>query len=444
MPITMIPSHRVARWLLVNIRDLLDMLGLRKDHVTESIIYVVVISLLAVGCAWCVRRAVLFIARRIVKVRKTQMGERLLRDHVLTKCSHVITPLVILALLPFAFTTDSMMHTVCQRAILVYTILAFTVALCSLARFTFQHYNATRNTKGLPLDGILYTVRGILWGIAVICCIGVIVDKSPAYLLTGLGAFAAALMLIFKDSLLGFVATLQLAQNDMVRVGDWIVVPDTPADGYVLDVSLTRVKIQNWDYTIITLPPYRLVQGSMQNYRGMLEIGVRRVTATITFDFQSVSPLTPPQVDQIVAKLPQLQKYVAEQRKPGTPGYQPGVDVVNGSLDTNIGLWRAYMCQYILGSDYFSHDYQLLVHTTDASTEGLSVQLYCFTATNNWTAYDAISSILIEHAVAVAPLFGLRVYNAPSGHDVQTLHTRQVALHGSEVKAQDGEPQAKG
>lgn len=424
MTFLMIPSHRVARWLLVNIHAMLDVLGLRKDHVTESIIYVVVITALALVCAWCVRRLVLFVARRIVKVRKTQMGERLLHDHVLTKCSHVITPLVILALLPFAFTTDSAVHTVCKRAILVYTILAFTLAVSAVVKFTFQHYNATRNTKGLPLDGILYTVRGILWGVAVICCVAAIIDKSPAYLLTGLGAFAAALMLIFKDSILGFVASLQLSQNDMVRVGDWIVVPGTPADGYVLDVSLTRVKIQNWDYTIITLPPYRLVQGAMQNYRGMLDIGVRRVTATITFDFQSVKPIDAAQVDAIVKQLPQLERYVTEQRKPGTPRYLAGTDVVNGTIDTNIGLWRAYMCQYILGSPDFSHDYQLLVHTTDASPQGLQVQLYCFTATNAWTAYDAISSILIEHAVAVAAVFGLRVYNSPSGHDVNTLHTK--------------------
>lgn len=413
----MIPSHQVGRWLLVNIHQLLDLMGLRKDHVTESIIYVIFITLLALLVGWLVRQLVLAIARRIVKVRKTSMGERLLHDHVLSKCSHIIPPLVILALLPFAFTTDSVMHTVFKRCILVYTILTFTLAIGSIVKFTFQHYNATRNTKGLPIAGILYTIRGILWGIAFICCVSVIIDKSPAYLLTGLGAFAAALMLIFKDSILGFVAGIQLAQNDMVRIGDWINVPDTLANGYVLDISLTRVKVQNWDYTIVTLPPYKLVQGSFQNYRGMEDTGVRRITATVTFDYQSVRPLTPQEIDAVASKLPLLAPYVSEQRKPDAAAFKGGTDVVNGTIDTNIGLWRAYMCRYILTSPLFSHDYQLLVHTTEASHQGMTVQIYCFACTARWTEYDAIASILIEHAVAVAPTFGLSPYNSPSGVD---------------------------
>lgn len=169
-------------------------------------------------------------------------------------------------------------------------------------------------------------------------------------LLTGLGAFATVLMLVFKDSILGLVAGLQLSQNDMLRVGDWIVVPSTIANGIVIDVSLTAVKVQNFDNTIVTLPPYTLISTSFQNWRGMKDSGCRRILKSIIMDSDTVAPATPELIERIVKKYPIVKVYVEKLQSLGHPDYAQGLAVVNGTIDTNLGLFRAYMCQWLLNN----------------------------------------------------------------------------------------------
>lgn len=185
-----------------------------------------------------------------------------------------------MALLPIALDGEGRWAQVLDRAVYVYAIAMFGVAVTAVFSFVWVRYDQHENTKKLPLKGILNVAKGIVWGIVVIVAVSVMVDKSPAVLLTGLGAFAAALMLIFKDSILGFVAGIQLSQNDMLRVGDWIVVPSTIANGIVTDVTLSVVKVLNWDNTTVMLPPYTLVSTSFQNWRSMSDSGVRSSTAT--------------------------------------------------------------------------------------------------------------------------------------------------------------------
>lgn len=422
----LIPSHAVAQWLLSHIHHFLDMMGLRRDHVTESIIYVIVITVLALLLGWLVRKGVIFAARRYVIWSKSQIGKQLLHYHIFTKTTQIIPPLVVLALMPFAFTGETQALKVFYRIVVVYAVVMFTIALVTMARFFYHRYNDTRNPSNLPLDGIVNTVVIVLWVICAIVSASVLVGKSPAYLLTGLGAFAAALMLIFRDSLLGLVAGIQLSQNDMLHVGDWIMVPNTPADGTVLDVSLSRVKIQNFDNTIVTLPPYTLVSTSFQNYRGMTMSGARRITMTLLMDCDSVKPVEKADVQSLAQKLPLLQQFVTRlDGNGGKPEYLPGLDVVNGTIDTNLGLMRAYMCRYVLSNDQFSHTQQVLMRVLDPTPQGVPMQMYCFTATTEWTTFEAIRSALVEHAISVAPLFGLRVFNAPSGNDID-----EIMIHG--------------
>ena len=417
-----IPSHKFACWLLTNIDNLLDKLGLARDKTIEEIIYVAVIVGVAMLLGWIIRCGILWVARRMVRWHHTHIGDELLNQHVLSRCSHIIPPLVILGLLPFAFESKSTLLHICEVIVWIYTIMVITTAINTVLTFIWMRYNERENTKNLPLKGILNVGKGLVWIIAAIVIGSVLLGKSPAALLTGLGAFATVLMLIFKDSILGFVAGIQLSQNDMLRIGDWIVVPSTIANGIVVDMSLTAVKVQNWDNTIVTLPPYTLVSVSFQNWRGMSDSGYRLISRSVIFDVDSVKPATD-ELLQRVAALPGMADFLAKVKKSG-PFYDPGLAVVNGTAQTNLGLLRAYMCSYLLNHPLIGTDQQILVRIMTPDGNGMPLQIYCYTTTA-WTAYEAVQSEIFEHIAAVAPEFDLRLFNNPSGRDVKSLAPQQ-------------------
>lgn len=421
MIILAIPTHRVAQWLLSHVRDMLGHFGLGNDPDIEEIIYIALIVMIALAAGWLVRRAILFAAQKFVAVRHTDIGDELLRQHTLTRCSHIISPIVILGLIPFAFTADSSLLGIIEKCLYIYTTITIAIAINAVLTFVWMRYDATRNTRNLPIKGILNTCMGIVWIVVVIISGSILLNKSPIALLTGLGAFAAALMLIFKDPILGLVAGIQLSQNDMLHVGDWIVVPSTPANGIVTDVSLTAVKVQNFDNTIVTLPPYTLVSTSFQNWRGMTESGCRRIARSVTFESESVVEIDKDKVDALVAKFPLLKPWVDKTAEAGKPDFDPGQTTINGTINTNLGLFRAYMCAYIINSDAFNHNSQVLVRIMDPTANGYPLQIWCFTATTAWTAYEAIQSALFEHIAVVAPQFNLKIYNNSSVLDTMTV-----------------------
>ncbi|MDE5828932.1 MAG: mechanosensitive ion channel family protein [Duncaniella sp.] len=412
-----IPTHTVAVWLLESIYKILDWFGLRHDKTTEEIIYVAVIVLLALAIGWLLKLAIVWLVRKIIAVKRPNTAALLTQYHVFTRTSRVIPPLVILTLLPFAFTKTSTLLDIAERLVWCYTIIVFTIAVTSIVTMVWVGYNNKRNTRNLPLNGVLNTIVGVLWIITAIVVVSVLINKSPAMLLTGLGAFAAALMLVFKDSILGFVAGIQLSQNDMLRVGDWIVVPSTIANGIVIDVSLSAVKVQNWDNTIVTLPPYTLISTSFQNWRGMTQSGCRQIARSILVDTNSITPVSDETTDQLVTRYPLLKPWVDKTRAAGHNTFDPGLATVNGSLETNLGLLRAYLCAYLLDSAAIDHNQQILVRTMAPTAQGIPLQIWAFTATTAWTAYEAIQSALFEHIVAIAPDFGLEIYNEESGKD---------------------------
>lgn len=419
---SIIPSHQVAAWLLTHIRSLLNHLGLEHRAELEEVIYVTVIVVFALALGWAVRRLILWVTRKIVHWRHTSIGNALLNEHILQRCSHVIPPLVILGLLPFAFDHRSLLLHIFRISIVVYMIITITVAINTIIRFVWERYNERENTKNLPLGGILNICTGVVWVISVIVIGSVILDKSPMALLTGLGAFAAALMLIFKDSILGFVAGVQLSQNDMLRIGDWIVVPSTIANGIVIDMSLSAVKVQNWDNTIVTLPPYTLISTSFQNWRGMSDSGYRLISRNVIFDVDSVAPCTDDLIDR-VKTMDGMEAFINKVKSSGQ-FYDPGLATVNGTTQTNLGLLRAYMCEYLLHHPLIGTDQQILVRVMSPDGNGYPLQIYCYTTTA-WTAYEAVQSEIFEHIAVVAPMFGLRLYNAPSGRDVKSLAPHQ-------------------
>lgn len=438
MLLEIIPSHKVAQWLLVHIHRLLDYVGLEKDQTTEEIIYIAIIVAVALFLGWIARKLILYCTKKIIQLRNNDLAQAMMRDRLLIRCSHIIPPIVLLALLPFAFTGSSLLKVIVFKGLLIYTSIVVCMSVCAIIKFVWGRVDEKRNTKNLPLKGIMDTMVGIVWIITIIICISILVDKSPVALLTGLGAFAAVLMLVFKDSILGLVGGLQLSQNDMLRVGDWIVVPSTLANGIVIDVSLSAVKVQNFDNTIVTLPPYSLISSSFQNWRGMSDSGCRRIARDVIIDSDTVMPATPEFIADICEKYPIIKPYVQRLQATGHPDYNPGLAVVNGTIETNLGLFRGYMCQYLLNHPEISNEQQILVRIMVPTGEGIPLQIYCFTATTAWTAYEAIQSEVLEHVMAVAPKFGLRLFNDPSGTDVTQVTLTTAPKTSPAIPASSG------
>lgn len=232
-------------------------------------------------------------------------------------------------------------------------------------------------------------------------------------LLTGLGAFAAALMLIFRDSILGFVAGLQLSQNDMLRVGDWIVVPSTLANGIVEDVSLTVVKVRNWDNTIVMLPPYTLVSTSFQNWRGMLDSNVRLISKTILIESNSIHSCDADFVNEKIKEFPQLVSVINRKDK-----YESGLVAINGTTETNLGLFRAYLCDYLINHKMISKNWQILVNLLTPDRDGIPLQIYCYANTTDWSMFEAVQSEIMEHIISIAPKFRLSICDMSSVADL--------------------------
>lgn len=406
---SIIPSHAIAQWLQSVIDKFLVLIGLGTNRHVEQVLYFIIIFAISIFVGWGLRKIVLAIVHGWIRMRHTRTGDLLMQMHTFTKCSHFITPLVFLAFVPFAFDRDSLLQTIVVRASLVYAVITFCYGLIAVLTFIFTRINEKANTRNLPMDGVLNLAIGLVWLLAAIVCVSIIINRSPAALLTGLTAFAAVLMLVFKDTILGFVAGIQMAENDMLHVGDWIVVPGTDANGVVEYVSLSTVKVRNFDNTIITVPPYTLVSKSFQNWRGMSESGVRRVCYTFSIAPASVVSATPEMVQALEARYPVLKDFAAT-LKPSQQVVCDGGDAPwNGSMLTNLGLFRAYVVGYLLHNEHVSPEPNLMVNINSPEGDGLPLQIYYFLNTTDWVAYEGLKTSMMEKFVTESRDFGLEI-----------------------------------
>lgn len=400
-------AQEVSFTLISEFRDFLANLGISKHPVLEELIYVAIIVLISLAIGWIVRLVVLFFIKRVVKLRKFEIGNELIKQKIFSKICNVVPPTILLGLISFTFVSnDSLILRILDALIKIYLSITIGIAISAILAFLWDNYDNHKNDKNHPLRGVLNVGQGVVWIVIAIVLGSNLMGKSPTALLTGLGAFAAALMLIFKDSILGFVAGVQLSQNDMLRVGDWVVVPSTIANGIVEDVSLTVVKIRNWDNTLVMLPPYTLVSTSFQNWRGMIESNVWLISKNIIIDAKTIVEINDVFKNEIVAKFSQLKEFVGNNQS-----YQGGLVGVNGTKETNLGLYRAYLCNYLISHSMVSKQHQMFVTLLDLTPEGLPMQIYCFVASTDWAIYEAVKSEIIEHAIVVAPQFKLEIFS---------------------------------
>ncbi|SJM67487.1 Small-conductance mechanosensitive channel [Brevundimonas diminuta 3F5N] len=280
------------------------------------------------------------------------------------------------------------------------------------------------------IKGYLQVLKIVIYAIATILVIAALIDRSPLLLLSGLGALAAVLMLVFKDTILSLVASVQLNSNDMLRVGDWIEMPQVNADGDVIDIALHTVKVQNWDKTITTIPTWRLISESYRNWRGMQDSGGRRIKRSLLIDQTSARFLTEAERERMRRFL-LIDDYLADKSAEmadwNAKLVAAGRDPVNMRRSTNIGAFRAYVQNYLESHPGIRQDMTLLVRQLQPTETGLPLEIYAFTATVAWAEYEAIQGDIFDHLLAILPEFGLRLFQSPSGADFGPLRPLAIA-----------------
>jgi small-conductance mechanosensitive channel len=281
--------------------------------------------------------------------------------------------------------------------IIVLIMIANSILLASLDAYS----NSDKNRRH-PISSVIQALQVMLYFVGGIIIVAVLIDKSPAVLLTGLGASAAVLMLIFKDSILGFVAGVQLSQNDMLRIGDWIQMPDGSANGNVEEITLNTVKVRNWDNTISMIPPYTLISSPFKNWRGMQESGGRRADKNIYIDINTLEICTPDMISDIRKAVPLMDSYIKSLPSEG-----------ESKLTTNVQMYRLYIELYLRSNPDINTALDIIVTQKEATAYGLPIYVYFFTKEKAWAAYERKQSDIFDHLMTMANEFGLRLYQRP-------------------------------
>ena len=323
-----------------------------------------------------------------------QWNTLLMKRRVVLHLNHILTGILVYFLLPLAFVRGKEILDFSQKICAVYIIAAILFTINGLLLVLLDVYNARDKQKNHPMKGFVQVLQVLLFFIGGIVIIAVLVNKSPMTLFAGLGASAAVLMLVFKDSILGFVAGVQLSANDMLRIGDWIQLPNGVANGTVEEITLNTVKIRNWDETISTVPPYTLVNNSFQNWRGMQESGGRRVNKNIYLDMTTLKFCTPEDLDAIRKNVPLM------------ADYQPA----EGEVPTNSQLYRIYIERYLRSLPVVNQDMDLIISQKEPTTYGVPIQVYFFSRNKVWREYERIQSDIFDHLLAIVGKFDLKLY----------------------------------
>lgn len=397
---------------------------LERHPPAYTLVAVLGLVLLAWLANWLTKHILLRGLRRLLGAVVQGRDPEVAPLRVVSRLSNVVPALVLMIgaravpALPAALV--SVVENVSSAFIVLTVALALGAAL-NLLNAVYQRRPAARLR---PIKGYVEVLKIVIYVVAAILMVASLIDRSPLILLSGLGAMAAVLMLIFQDTLLSLVASVQLGSNDMVRVGDWIEMPQLNADGDVIDIALHTVKVQNFDKTITTIPTKRLITDSFRNWRGMRESGGRRIKRSLYIDQHSVRFLSDDErrrLDRFALLDGYLAAKEAELEAWNATLPRAERDVVNRRRVTNIGTFRAYVERYLRRHPGVHQGMTLMVRQMAPTADGLPLEVYCFANTTVWTEYEGIQSDIFDHLFAIVPEFGLRVFQHPSGADMRVL-----------------------
>ncbi len=402
--------------------------GLVRDsaNIWDNLIVLLLVIAVTVGIDYTCRYIFLGLFKRFAKRTKNQWDDLIVERKIINKLMHLIPAILVYIMLPLALPRTEMptLLGILQMICSIYIVAVILRFINAALNLLLEIYNRKEAFKNKPLKGFVQIIQVLVFFVGFIIIISILIGKSPATLFAGLGASAAILMLVFKDTILGFVAGIQLSANDMLRPGDWITMTKYGADGTVIEVTLNSIKVRNFDNTITMIPPYALVSDSFQNWRGMQESGGRRVKRSINIDMNSVRFCTPEMLEKF-RKIALLTEYVdTKQQELETYNKEHNIDgsiLVNGRRQTNLGVFRAYLVNYLKSNPDVNKDLTCMVRQLQPTEKGIPMELYFFAATTVWIPYEGIQADVFDHILAILPKFGLQVFQEVSGSDLRHL-----------------------
>ena len=385
----------------------LSSMGMNQGSITltEQIAGIAFVIALAWLADLVCRRLIVPSIKAVVKRTNATWDDHLLSDRVLDDMCHIIPAFVANLLMPFVFTTTPLLQSFLIKLCEIYIIATTLRLVFSFSNSLYALSNEREKTKNRPLKGVFQMIKVLAVCVGLILIFSILLEKSPIDLFVGLGAAATVLMLVFKDTIVGLVAGVQLSANDMLRPGDWITMPKYGADGVVFEVNLTTVKVRNWDNTTVTVPPYTLVSDSFQNWRGMFESGGRRIKRSINIDMTSVRFCTPEE----------MKKY--EER---------GLIFPEDRQEelTNITMLRRALMKYLKENPRVNQDLMVMVRQLQPTPQGMPLELYFFSADKQWVAYETLQADVFDYVMASVPQYSLHVFQSPMGEDVRELRVK--------------------
>ena len=402
--------------------------GLNTKYIASGAIAVGISLIFLIACLsyYLAKNQILGLMNKVIIKSKNTWDDALIEHKVLTRMTLLLPLVLVLFLTPLILDTSSVASTV--LILLSKVFLTFQISRCisALLNVSRSIYQESAKQRFLPLSAIIQIIKLVLYLVTSIVIVSIIINRSPVYLLSGLGALTAVLLLVFQDTIKGLVASIQISANRMVVAGDWIELPKYGADGDVLEIGLSTVKIENFDKTITTVPTYALISDSFKNWRNMYHTGARRIKRTVIIDIASIDFYSTEQINQLTnAHL--LQDYLSDKKQElALSGQERDSDESAQSLNslnsrqlTNIGTFRAYISKYLQQNNHIRDDLTCMVRQLTATQTGLPLEIYCFANTTNWLEYEAIQADIFDHLFAIAPQFDLRIFQHPSGHDWQ-------------------------
>ena len=379
--------------------------GVAEGHssLTHKLIVIAAILLVIFIADRICKKLIIPAVRKITARTESVWDDYLLSEDVLKNVCRMVPPIVIYVLIPLAFHNDpellEFIHKMCWIYITVVCILLICTVISSLYAITSEH----EKLKNHSLKGFYQMIKLVVVCIGAIIIVSTLIDKNPIAILTGLGAGTAILMLVFQDTIKGLVAGIQLMANDMLRPGDWITVSKYGADGDVMEVTLTTVKVLNWDKTITTVPTYALVNDSFQNWRGMFDIGGRRIKRSINIDMDTVRFCT-------------AEEFEAFKKEPWMEGFEATGDEV-----VNLHIFRHYMEYYLRHHPKVNQNLIMTVRQLQPPSQGMPIELYFFSANTAWLKYEELQGEVFDHVLAKLHTFGLKVFQEPTGGDLRSI-----------------------
>ena len=411
-------------------KNILSKIGLNdniSNFIAESISFVtlILVSIL-------IYYAVVYIIRKTLNVfiekSPSKRDDILLKNKVFKRLCLLIPAYIIRYNIVAAIPSFPILSSTIILFTKIYEVFVYSRVLDSVLTTLNDIYDTYEVSKSKPIKGFIQVLKIIIYIVCFLLIIAILTDKQLSNILIGLGTLSAVLMLVFKDPILGFVGGLQLTINDMLRIGDWIVMEKSKADGEVLEIGLTTVKVQNWDMTITTIPTYSLISDSFTNWRGMQNSGGRRIARSFVIDIDTVKFCTPEMLERY-KKYQLVTNYIIEKEKEveeyNKTNNIDNSNLVNGRRQTNIGIFRAYLTEYLANCPYINKDMTFMVRQLAPTEFGIPMQVYAFSSNKEWIKYENIQSDIFDHIFAVVPMFDLKIYQKPSSNTLEKINNSE-------------------